>query len=232
MFIGRSRHGRPGLFGHLRSCRSDGAGGGIDAHVDSGPAGTTISRARQGLPDLCMLTLIGSDGFHLGRALSRVDLFLVALERQDQVANRVGPEDAGDDDDGSHPEARPGRLRNIRPALGQPTRPDVRVPTLVVGDPTERRGADRITLDPGEGHVQLDRVALESEVLEALQEVGVGHGPSVAGSAVSVEAMPRRETWGRRTIERALGAIARRYTPADDRNPAAATSLAVDGRCP
>jgi hypothetical protein len=55
------------------------------------------------------------------------------------------------------------------------------IATLVRGDPLERRGAMGILLDPGERVVQEDRVALQAEVLEALDRLGGHRGHATRG---------------------------------------------------
>ena len=125
-----------------------------------------------------MLAFIGRDRRDIGPdALSLVQRFLVTFERLHEVSDGRRPGHARGEDDEPHPHPRSGRRRHVRAELAQLRCPDVRVPTLVAGDPPERVGATRILLDGRERVVQDDRVAFQLQVVEALLDVDRGHDP-------------------------------------------------------
>ena len=130
-----------------------------------------------------MLALVRRDRLDLGRGLPRVGLLLVALEGLDQVAHRACSEDPREHDD--RPDAQAGTAdgRHACPELAQLRGPDLGVATLVAGNRPEGTRPPIVLLDPGQGVVQDDRVALELEVLEALLDVEGGHASMVAGQA-------------------------------------------------
>ena len=66
-----------------------------------------------------MLPLVGRDGRDLGRRLGVVRLLLVALERLDEVAHGVGPEEPGDLDDEADPQPRRARFGDVGALLAQ-----------------------------------------------------------------------------------------------------------------
>ena len=132
-------------------------------------------RVAQPLPDLGVLALVGGDRVDLGRCLRGVGVLLVALQRLDQVADGVRPEQPGDEHDGADAQSRAARLGHGRAELAQLAGPDLGVASLVAGDRPERLGAARVLLDARQRVVQRDRVALELEVLEALGDVDRGH---------------------------------------------------------
>ena len=131
----------------------------------------------EAVPDLRVLALVGRDRRDLGRtSLRLVGVLLVTLEGLDQLGDGGGPEQPCCEDDEPDAQPRPVRRRDRGAELGEPLRPDIRMSTLVGGDPAERVGAPRVLLDAGQRVVQDDRVAFQLEVVETLLDVDRGHG--------------------------------------------------------
>ena len=129
-----------------------------------------VVRILELLPDLGVLALVGGNRLDLGRCvLAFVDLLLVPLQGRDQIADRLCPEHAGEEDDHRHPRPGSGRgRRDVDTGLAQLRRPDLGVAPLVSRDPPERARPMSILLDRGQRVVEKDRVALEAQVGKAL----------------------------------------------------------------
>ena len=124
------------------------------------------------LPDLGVLALVGGDGVDLRVGLLLlVDVDLVALERLDELRDRLRPEDPRRQDDEPDPDARPGGGGHGRAQLAETGRPDLGVAALVRGDVPERRLPPRVPFDRRQRVVEGDRILLELEVLQALRDV-------------------------------------------------------------
>ena len=151
------------------------------AGIGRRPSQADLPCAVEPAPDLGVLALVGRDRRDLGRGLPGVGVLLVALEGLDEVADGACPEDPGQADDQSGPEAGPGRAGGtVAPSsrsLPAQTSAWRRSLPAIVRKAAARRS---LLLDPGQGVVQDDRVALELEVLEALLEVD--RRPPIDGS--------------------------------------------------
>src|SRR3990172_3717590 len=153
---------------------------------------------RQLPPDLGMAPLVGRDRLDLGARLALVDLLFLALERLDQIADRLRAEEAGHPDDQANAQAGPPGRRDRDALLAQLLRPDLAVAALVRGDVTEGGRAARFLLDAGQRVVQDDRVALELQVGEALLDVADGHAGIVPALAPGIGQSRGLRTRGRR----------------------------------
>ena len=159
---------------------------------DTVPAGAARSDGRsrvpavaQLVPDAGMFALVGGDGRDLGRrALGVVRLLLVALERLDEIRDRLGPEQPGDHDDEPDAGSRRARRRDVDAELRELRRPHVGMTPLVGGDPLEGAGAVRLPFDRREGLVQDDGVPFELEVLQAGLDIDRRHVGMVAPATV------------------------------------------------
>ena len=109
-------------------------------------------------------------------ALGVIGLLLVALERLDELADGLRPEDPRDEDDepdpGSGPPGRRARRPRARVSFAAQTSACRRSFEAIRSNAA---GSPGVLLDRGQRVVQDDRVALELEVLEAVLDVDRGH---------------------------------------------------------
>jgi hypothetical protein len=128
------------------------------------PAAATAGA--EALPDRRMFALVGRDRLDLRRALGRVQILLVTLEREDEVPDGVRPEQARDEHDRPDPHPRTGGLGHVRAECPELVRPDLGVATLVSGDRPKGICPPLVLLDPGQRVIQRDRITLELQVLQ------------------------------------------------------------------